>query len=157
MERNQETVGLVYPIALASYEWAQKKNESLDARIQTLLVFAVSIVLVVPTQIHVNLSAAKFSSGFFVFSMLSFAIGVGMGIAARMLIHLRQLHPDLLYNHYCDLSPEDFKREIIKIAGSHLQDNRKYLRKKKDLGLYMLSFFSLGGGLLLIWVIKAAS
>ena len=89
-ETKQTSMDLIYPIAVSSYEWAQKKNESLDSRIYTLLAFGAGILLVVPFQIHSNLNAASFSSASFVVS--AFVAGFTIGIIARMKVKLAQLH-----------------------------------------------------------------
>jgi len=147
------SIDLIYPIAVSSYEWAQKKNESLDSRIYTLLAFGAGILLVVPFQIHSNLNSANFSSASFVGSVIAFLAALIVGIVARMRVKLAQLHPQVLYEHYAALSPHEFKTQLIKHAGHDLDENREFLRHKKDQISLMLGCFGLGGILLLLWLL----
>ena len=149
------SIDLIYPIAVSSYEWAQKKNESLDSRIYTLLAFGAGILLVVPCQVHANLNTASFSSASFVASTMAFLAAFTVGIVARMRVKLAQLHPQVLFEHYAALSPDEFKKQLIKHAGHDLDENRQFLRHKKDLVSLMLGCFGLGGILLLLWLLSS--
>jgi hypothetical protein len=42
-------IEFVYPLALNSYDWAQKRKESSDNRTQTLLVFFAAVILIIPS------------------------------------------------------------------------------------------------------------
>ncbi len=149
------SVDLAYPIAIETYQWAQKKKEAVNDRILKLLAFSVSLVLVAPPLIRSNVPQATFRSAWFILAIVAFLVAVILGIIASFKGKLRFIDPRHLYKEWLHLSEQDFKAAIIYGAGQDLEFNYSSMLVKRRLAIAMLLFFSLGAVLLYVWLITS--
>lgn len=157
IEREYPSVDLAYPFAVETYQWAQKRKEAVDNRIQTLSAFAISLVLVVPPLIHSSAPATKFTSAWFILAMILFAIAAVLGTVARFKGELRLIDPRDLYNEWLSFSEWEFKKNMIYFSGLDLEYNYSSLLLKRRLGIAMLISFSVGGLFLVAWLLTSLS
>lgn len=154
LEQTYPSVSLAYPIALTSYEWAQKRKEQLDNRAQTFLVLFAGFIFVVPLLIAGRIPALTFQSVWFILAMIAFVAAVLTGIAARMagplhLLDIRKVQKTMLH-----MSAWEFQNTVTHNAGEDMQFNYHSLYHKKRLTLRMLTLFFVGYALLFIWLLQ---
>src|ERR1700730_17320362 len=94
------SIELAYPIAVESYNRAERRFDAWDGRIQTLIVFAASIGLAVPPLIHSQ--QATFRSAWFISALCLFVLSILIGFAARMYGSIKLLDPNELYEAWLD-------------------------------------------------------
>lgn len=127
-EKKYPGVDLAYPLALESYEWAAKRFDTLDSRIQTILGLGISLTLAVP----IALSALKLSINgrWFVAAAVLFVLALSLGTYARLMGKLTVITPEMLYQKWLHLSDWEFKKNLIFFAGEHFNKNRNLLEKR---------------------------
>src|SRR4030095_5169234 len=134
-------VPLIYPIALETYEWALKRYDAIDARIQTLITLWTSLTLAVP----VAFSSLKLemASSWFICAIVCFLVALGIGTHARLTGKLTMLDPSVFYDKWLDFPADDFKGNLIYFLGQHLKKNRDLIEKKHKLLVWVTVIFVL--------------
>jgi hypothetical protein len=114
----QESIDLSYLIAVESYEWAAKRYDSMDSRIQSILGLGMTLTLAAP----IGFSALRLSvnHGWFIAAAIFFILALCAGTIARFLGSLIVLSPRVLYEKWLKLSEYEFKKKLILYAGRHL-------------------------------------
>jgi hypothetical protein len=131
MAADGKVLDLAYQIAVSSYDWAAKRFDAIDARIQTVLGVGLSVTLAIP----VGISALKLSadSRWIGGAVLLFILAIAVGTHARLLGELTLVTPKVLYDKWLGLSEEDFKRNLVYFAGQHMEMNRDLIARKHRL------------------------
>ncbi len=146
------SIELMYPIALASYEAAQKRIEVVEKRAQEITTTAVTItaalVAFLSTQNH------NFKSCWFVAAIISFVLALAVGIAIRLQGYLKLVHPKPLYDKYLDLSEESFKERFIVTSGKHFEDNANLINLKAQMTTWLSFFFGLEAFFIIIYIAR---
>src|SRR5437868_1944719 len=108
MESPTSAIDLAYPIAINSYEWAARRYEAIDARIQTILTIGVSVSVGAP----VVFSALQFHLSVrwpLVAAAVLFLAALVIGTAARLIGELQILAPKTLYEKWLGFGEVEFK------------------------------------------------
>ncbi len=148
-EKAYPSVHLAYDLALASYEWAEKRLEAADSRAQTLLALATTVTLAfVPLALQRGLSAR---SAWFILAIIAFASGIVLGMTARLQGSLRLIAPKALYEAWLHYSHWEFKKNLIYWAGEHFELNRALINRKGRLLTAASLSFLVEAALLLSW------
>ena len=146
------SVEVVYPLALAAYDTAVKRFDSLDGKLNTLLTLAVTISLVVP--VAANAKHVSFHSKWFVAAALAFVSGIAIATVARLSGALMLLDPKVIYDSYLDCDPWDFKRRTIYWSGEHFRHNQKLINRNGTLAAVAAILFALEVVLVGVWVLS---
>jgi hypothetical protein len=154
LQQTYPAVSLAYPIALNSYEWAQKRKEQLDSRAQTLLVLFAGFIFIVPLLIAKRIPAITFRSSWFILAMIAFVAAVVAGIAARMAGALHLLDIRTVHNKMLHMSDWEFQHTVTYNAAQDMRFNHDSLYHKKELTLRMLRLFLVGYALLFVWLVR---
>ena len=150
------SVDLAYEFVAPSYDWAQRRFESIERRIHTFLAFTATLTLGVPVLATTAVDHANFASGWFIAGMICAIIILLLGIGAKAAINLsgiRYLSLDSLYKEWLHLPEREFKIEAIYWASQHFGANASFISKMGWLLISMLFFFSIEVALLLAWVV----
>jgi len=153
-EQKFPSVDLVYPLALASYDVAQKRLEVVEKRLQEILGFAVTVSLGT-----IALFANKnyhFKSFLFALAMLAGLSGLVIGTYARLQGYLVLIKPSVLHEKYLTLSESTFKRYFLYFAGEHWRTNASLINRKGKLTNIAVVFFVLEIILLSLWSVGQA-
>lgn len=139
-------VELAYPIALATYETAQKRLDVIDTRIQTLLGIGVTISLPIPVLVR-----AGFQSKWFYAAVVCFVTALIVGSVARLRGHIMLPHPTELYDKWLHYSDWEFKKNLIYFAGQHYEANRLLAEQRGRLAAITAVLFLVELVLLAVW------
>lgn len=155
LEQTYPSVELAYPLAVASYEVAQKRGEALDNKLQTLTAFIATTtlalaVLIVPRNLSLR-------SGWFVAAIIVALLAVVIGLYARFSGYLVTLDISALYNDYLGHSEWEFKKDFIYYAGINFDTNTALINKKGHCASIIAALFIIEAVLVLVWVVTAHS
>jgi hypothetical protein len=149
MTETNTSIDLAYDIAVASYETAVKRLDSVDSRIQTLIAFVVSASAVVFSG---TAGRVQFRSTLFALAILSLLGSVGLALYARWNGDTWLLKPNVLRERWLHKSETQFKTDMIYWAGCDFIDNMNLVDRKWRLSLYALILFALEVVFLAVWV-----
>ena len=149
------SVDLAYEFVAPSYDWIQRRFESVERRIQTFLAFTATLTLGVPALTFAIEKSVHFGSIWFMAAMASAILTLTLGIVAVVISNtsgIWYLSPDSLQDllHY---NEQEFKNNAIYWAGQHFNANVSLINKMEWILTSMLCLFSVEVILLLIWVI----
>jgi hypothetical protein len=152
VSRKHPSVNLAYDIALKAYEQAESRLDSADDRAQTLLGFAATLTPLAAAggkALGLNIR-----SGWLIAALAAFLVGIGLGVTARLYGKLKVLAPEVLFEKYLDMEPDDFKTELVYWAGKHFEENRALVNLKGRLtNLAAISLFG-EAALLVAWAVR---
>lgn len=153
-EKSYPRVGLAYEFVLPSYEWAMKRLDAVDGRIQTLQTLIIGTTLAVPVFARAVLpeTSLDFGSVWFVLALLAFVLSIGTGMVARASGTIKLLSPDKLYERYLSKDQEQFKKDVLYYAGAHAVDNHRLVLFKGRAQSIMTGLFLAEVILLVLWI-----
>lgn len=134
-------VDLAYDIALNSYEWATKRFDAIDARIQTILGVGISLTLAVP--VAASTFKLSLNNPFFIGGMLFFLLGLALGTHARLMGEIKLLTPRVLFEKWLRFDAAEFKKNFIYFAGEHMEQNVGVIAAKHRLLVIVTLIFFL--------------
>ena len=128
---NYPSVHLAYPVAIEAYEWAVRRLDALDSRIQTILTLGASLTIAAP----VALAALDINPRpiWILAAMGLFLIALFTGTHARLTGELVLLSPKTLHDEWLSFDEETFKRYLVFFSGKHLEKNRRLIMKRHKL------------------------
>lgn len=126
--QSSPSIDLAYPLALASYDVAQKRLEVVEKRLQEILGFAVTITLGT-IAIHAN-KGYDFKSWLFIAAMAACLSGLIIGTYARVEGRLVLIKPSVLQDKYLDLPEPVFKSYFVHFAAKHWNINAGLVNRK---------------------------
>src|SRR2546426_2782534 len=141
-----------YPLALAAYDTAIKRFDSLDGKLNTLVTLAVSISLIVP--VVANAKNVSFHSNWFMAAAVAFVSGIVVATVARLYGALKLLDPKVIYDSYLDCDPWDFKRRTIYWSGENFRHNQDLINRNGKLAAVAAILFALEAVLVGGWVLS---
>ncbi len=151
-EQIYPAVGLAYQIAVASYDSAVKRLDTIDGRIQTILAFVVSITVAVP-----SIGGARglhFSSVWFILAMMFTVAGIVIGIVARLKSTIQLLSPTRFVEGWLHFSEWEFQKNLIYCAGEDFKTNTTQLQRKWNYMVAVIILFLCEALCLLVWVLS---
>ncbi len=154
------SVDLAYEFVAPSYDWIQRRFESVERRIQTFLAFTATLTLGVPALVIAIEESAEFGSGWFITAMIVAVLNLTLGIAAKLLsgnTGIRYPSPDILYRRWMHFAELEFKRNAIYWAGRHFDSNASLINKMGRILTAMVCLFSVEVVLLLIWAVSGVA
>ncbi len=139
---------LAYPIAVESYKQAERRFEVVEKRLQELLAFAVTVTVGI---LAVCAGKVDFRSTPFILSIVCFAVGIIIGIWARLSGHIVLISPEVLFDKYLTKSEAEFQLDFVFWAGQNDKENSKRIYKKANLTNWVALCFLLEALFLSIW------
>jgi hypothetical protein len=130
-----------YPFAVESYQWAIKRFDAIDSRIQTTLGFGMTFTLAVPAIF--SALGIKPQPEWFIAAMILFVSACTVGITAQMKGKLTIVTPKALYNQWLHFSELEFQKNLIFFSGQHLDTNLDLIALKQRLLVFATIIFSL--------------
>lgn len=152
------SVDLAYEFVAPSYDWAQRRFESIERRIHTFLAFTATLTIGVPVLVATAVDHANFTSVWFIAVVACAIATLALGMAAKILSSVSEFHflvPDSLHEDWLDYPEWEFKTNAIYWAGEHFKKNIALIHKMGLMlgGMHIL--FSVEVILLLIWIVAA--
>ena len=154
------SVDLAYEFVAPSYDWAQRRFESIERRIHTFLAFTATLTLGVPVLAATAVGHANFASVWFIAAVACAIATLALGMAAKILSSVsgfQFLVPDNLHKDWLDYPEWEFKINAIYWAGEHFKMNIALVHKMGLMLGCMHILFSVEVVLLLIWVAAAVA
>lgn len=149
LEETYPSIDLAYDIAVESYKTGVERLDSIDARIQTLTVFTVSVIAVVVSATAGRLS---FRSCWFYAAVLLLLLSIAASLYARWTGDIWLLKPSEFHDKWLHKSPAQFKTDLIYWSGCDFLDNMKLVEDKWRLSLFAIILFALAVACLTVWV-----
>lgn len=151
LEQSYPSVELAHPIAVASYDVALKRLDSIDGRLQTILAFVTAISAAVPTIAGAR--GVTFRSFWFYASASFFLVIVVLGIYARLAGNVLVLNPSMLFDDWLDKPTWEFKKDFISFAGDAFDHNIALVDLKWRHSVTITILFSAQAVCLAAWIL----
>ena len=127
---------LAYPMAVESYNMAERRLDVTEKRLQDMLAFAVTITLAIVAfgvgKISANNLQSIASAIFFAAGIMCFLAGLYVGIRARLCGELRLISLTQIYKHYLPKRDAQFKLDFIRLSGKDNDENNRSIRDKAE-------------------------
>ena len=125
MSERLEGISRAYDFVIPSYGWAIQRMEASANRIQGLITYAASLTFAAPVVVKALNEEADLTSAWFFISLGLFAaigaVGLGLNLLRRGIKVVDPGH--LTEDDWLLLSDEDFKLEMVKVAGVNTAHN----------------------------------
>src|SRR3954470_1716989 len=99
------SVDLAYPLALGAYDWAVKRFDAQDAKIQTIITIAVAVSAAFPVALS---KLAIIHPWILSVGIVFFVLGLAMGTYARLHGHLILISPKVLHQKWLAMDESQF-------------------------------------------------
>jgi hypothetical protein len=155
-ESNEEqfpSVELAYPIAVASYDVALKRLDTMDGRLQTIVAFAVSVFGGFVS--FASSSKVAFSSCWFVIATILCAAAAGYGIYGRLSGDVRILKPSNLCKDWLSDDKWTFQKDLIYGAAKAFDENMTLVTRKWQISVCVTILLVCEVAALTVWVLVA--
>ena len=125
---------LAYEVSLLTYDWAIRRLQDVERRIDNLLrlgltgTVAFPIIVVAVTEDSRNFADYATWPGAVTF--LLFLAALILGVFARQHGHITLINPKRLYKNHIRKESWNFKRHIIHYAGKHHRTNAELIQTK---------------------------
>lgn len=149
MHEEYPAVQWAYDFVLPSYDWALRRFDAIQGKIQNIMAVSTAVIVGVPA---LESGSPDFTSHWFLLALAYFAVLLGYGLFARSSESVRLLHPGELYANYLDCSEWKFKQSMIFYAAENYDLNRARVEQKWALLNCMIILFVLQVGFLLAWL-----
>jgi hypothetical protein len=152
----EDSLDLIYDIAIKSYEVLERRYQSMDSRIQMVLSFAIGLVVVVLTLIKTTLEHPDFSSKLFLASMGAYALAVASALIGAFRWPVLTLRPKILYDKFRQLPETEFKTKLVYVAGVDAETMINTIAKKRYAAFTAIVLFIAASALLVVWALRAS-
>ena len=145
-----KSVELAYEFIVPSYDWAIRRLEAAERRIDNLMRFIITVTLALGAS---AIAIAELSSqplspfldcAAFV-ALASFLVAIVLGMCVRQMGNLALLSPSALYRDYIQKNKRDFQGLTLFYAGKDFERNERLVRSKSRgaTGMVILFLFEL--------------
>jgi hypothetical protein len=153
LEKTFPSVGLIYPIAIASYDNAVKRYDAVESRIQSVII---SILQTTAFIFTIGISLKKDPASILlalgaIFGFVSICTGL-YSKAIGEIYTLTSKDSETLKTQL-KLSELEFKNQVIKHSHKHFTQNNNLISEKQNLMIGMLAFFTLEIMCLVFWLL----
>jgi len=146
-----KSVELAYPLAVASYDLAQKRLDVVEGRLQTLLAFVAPVTVAVIAA--ANGKGAPFTSYWFIAAMIFCLFGLALGVHTRLADTVIVIDPGVLSQKWLHFSEWQFKRNVIHLSGKHFNANATVIARKGRYTSWTAFIFLLEALCLGAWIV----
>ena len=143
-------IDLAYDLVPSSYDWAIQRLNSMENRIQALMVFTASFMLTGPALVAVAVDTISFTSWWFYLALAVAFVNLLVGAVFRMLGAL-ELPGPRAEGEWPNLEETDFKWATIYWANEHFKRNTRLINLKWKGGVFMTVAFIVETTLLAVW------
>lgn len=154
IESQYPSVNLAFDISKSAYDWAIRRLDVLDNRLQSLLQFAVGLTTAIIAFIVASQRHVEFRSPWFALAVAAFGTGLFIGVYARSLANVVVVDPGVLYQQWLHKSEWEFRKDFIYFAAKHLQANRATIKRKSNLTNMATTCFMIEALALVVWVMR---
>lgn len=119
-----------YDFVLPSYDWAIRRLDAVNDRIQSLLMFASGLTIGVPTLAKAAVPDISFGSFWFILGVVVFVGLFLFGVWARNAGSLALVDPIVLADEFFWDDEFTFKKDMVYFAGNHFDKNVEQIGDK---------------------------
>lgn len=145
------SIDLAYPIAVAAYDVALRRLDTMDGRLQTAMAFNVSVFGAFVT--YAGSTGISFASLSFIVAAILCLGNVVLGTWGRFHGKVRLLRPTTLYNEWLSDSEFKFKVDMVYHSGIAFDGNMHLSDRKWKISMAMMFSFFLQVSALVLWVV----
>ena len=145
-----ESVELAFEFIVPSYDWAMRRLEAAERRIDNLMRFIITVTLALgasaiaiaelssqPLSLFLDCVAIIALASF----LITFLIAIVLGMWVRQTGNITLLSPSGLYHDYIQKTKREFQGLILFHAGKHLEKNEELVRRKSNAATVMVVLF----------------
>jgi hypothetical protein len=154
IELQYPSVSLAFDVSKSAYDWAIRRLDVLDNRLQSMLQFAVGLTTAIIAFITTSQRHVEFRSVWFISAIVAFAAGLFIGVYARGLGSVIVVDPRVLFQQWLHKSEWEFRKDFIYFAAKHLQANRAIIKRKSNLTNIVTTCFMIEAVALAVWVMR---
>tara|TARA_Y100000310_G_C20380717_1_gene667972 strand:- start:102 stop:596 length:495 start_codon:yes stop_codon:yes gene_type:complete len=141
-----------YDFVLPSYDWALRRFEAIDGRLQGVLSFMATVTLAGPVIGKALSAKADASSPWFIAALSVFAVSAIVGTILRMNGELRIVSLETIHETWVHADEDRFKLDSIHHAGAHLNANLVVIRRKANAAALLTGALAIEIILFSIWM-----
>ena len=153
IEDDYPSLNNAYELVPQSYDYTERRLQSVEAWMQNLQAFAVTITLgaiVIATGINEDISL---TSWWLLGVAIAFGLSYVIAFVARHYLSLVYLDPGrLLENGWLEKQEASFKRDLIEAAGADFKHNVSMISRKAVAAQAMALLLLIETALLLAWI-----
>ena len=151
------SLDLAYDVSLLTYDWAIRRLQAVERRIDNLLALGLTGTVTLPVIARLTVREATSITDFAtppgIAALLFFLAALFMGVVARQIGHVSLINPQRLYKFYIRKQPWEFQRNIIHYAGEAHAKNAELIQTKSAYANWVAAFFGFEGLLGAIWIL----
>ena len=151
------SLNLAYEVSLLTYDWAIRRLQDVERRIDNLLIVGLSGTVALPIIAQATSEEPKslieFATWPGILAILFFMAALFMGVVARQIGHVTLINPQRLYEGYIRKEQWDFRRHIIYYAGKTHITNAELIQTKSTYANWAAAFFGSEGLFGAIWIL----
>jgi hypothetical protein len=154
MSEKYPSLDLAYQYVLPSYEWAMRRSDMLEQRLQDAMMLITTVTVAVPIVGKAILAQIDLLSIWSLSAALVYGFAVGAGIWGRAQGSLAIVDPERLLYDRIVLTRDDFRTDALRFAGRHLRHNNKTISRRHSALLLMTGLFAVEVVLIVVWVLS---
>lgn len=134
-------IDLAYELIPATYDWMMQRLNSMENRIQALMVLSASFLLTGPALVALAVEDISFDSWWFYLALTTAIANLAAGAAMRIWGELRLPGPRGVDSGWLSLDDREFKWSSIWWAQRHFEENERIVRWKGRSAICMTVLF----------------
>ena len=146
-----------YDFVVASYDWPMRRLNAVEGRIQTLMMFSVSLGMTGPVLVASLMEKVSFGSVWFVAALAVALANLVVGMVARTSGGIKLMSLQTVCEDWLHHSEWEFKQLSVYWAGRHFEHNTNVVNKKGRVVLWMTGAFLAEAALMLAWGLGEAA
>lgn len=141
---------LAYDLVAASYDWAIQRLDSMESRIQALMVFSASFLLTGPAVVAIAADDVSFTSWWFYLALVTAIGNLATGAFFRIWGEVRLPKPRI-ESEWLNIGDDEFKWSTIYWANEHFSQNIRLINWKWKGVVLMTVAFLIETTFLTVW------
>ena len=150
------TIGAAYDLIPHSYAWTLQRFEAIHNRLQSAIALTATIPVFAITIIKSLEPKVSLESYLFILAVGLLFVSMLVGIVTLYCDGLTVLRFKTLHDHYLDLSPSEFSKDVFRHASRHQERNIKIILVKSRIAAGLMAVLVLALVLLASWAITPA-
>ena len=150
------SLDLAYEYVLPSHDWAIRRLEAVEQRIDNLMTFAITVTVALTAS---SIALAGLADkpvppvldepGYIAIAL--FLIVIIWGMFVRQAGEIAVIDPKVMFNYYLTKSPAEFRKDVLYYAGEVLHQNERTIRRKSWGANIMTVLFVIEIAAVFIW------
>ena len=156
-ENQPSGLDLAYELIPATYDWMVQRLNTMEERIQALIVLSAGFLLTGPALVALAADGIRFDSLWFYLALVAATINLATGAGMRSWGKLKLPEPRVIDSEWLSAEAREFKWASIYWAKRHFDENNRLVSVKAFAAVVMTIAFLLETVFLTVWGMGQAS